>query len=97
MRQFTDLIKRLYRLFDECDASLVEVNPLIVTKGGDVIALDAKINIDGNALYRQPRLVELRDITQEDETEREAAAHDLNYVSRITSYNVCYTKLLRKL
>jgi succinyl-CoA synthetase beta subunit len=81
MRQFTDIIKRLYRLFDECDASLVEVNPLIVTKGGDVIALDAKINIDSNALYRQPRLVELRDITQEDETEREAAAHDLNYVS----------------
>jgi succinyl-CoA synthetase beta subunit len=81
LRQFTDLIKRLYRLFDECDASLVEVNPLIVTKGGDVIALDAKINIDSNALYRQPRLVELRDITQEDETEREAAAHDLNYVS----------------
>lgn len=81
VRQFGDLVKRLYRLFDECDASLVEVNPLIVTKGGDVIALDAKINIDSNALYRQPKLVELRDITQEDEKEREAAAHDLNYVS----------------
>jgi succinyl-CoA synthetase beta subunit len=81
MRQFGDLIQRLYRLYDECDASLVEVNPLIVTKGGDVVALDAKINIDSNALYRQPKLVELRDITQEDEKEREAAAHDLNYVS----------------
>jgi succinyl-CoA synthetase beta subunit len=81
MRQFTDLIRRLYRLFDECDASLVEVNPLIITKAGDVLALDAKINIDGNALYRQPKLVSLRDITQEDEKEREAAAHDLNYVS----------------
>jgi succinyl-CoA synthetase beta subunit len=81
MRQFGDLIKRLYRLYDECDASLVEVNPLIVTKSGDVLALDAKINIDGNALYRQPKLVELRDITQEDDKEREAAAHDLNYVS----------------
>lgn len=81
LRQFTDLIKKLYRLYDECDASLVEVNPLIVTKAGDVVALDAKINIDSNALYRQPRLVELRDITQEDEKEREAAAHDLNYVS----------------
>jgi succinyl-CoA synthetase beta subunit len=81
MRQFGDLVKRLYKLYDECDASLVEINPLIVTKGGDVLALDGKINIDSNALYRQPKLVELRDITQEDEKEREAAAHDLNYVS----------------
>jgi succinyl-CoA synthetase beta subunit len=81
MRQFGDLIKRMYKLYVETDASLVEVNPLIVTKGGDVIALDAKINIDGNALYRQPKLVGLRDVTQEDDKEREAAAHDLNYVS----------------
>jgi succinyl-CoA synthetase beta subunit len=81
MRQFGDLIQRMYRLYLEADASLVEVNPLIVTKGGDVMALDAKINIDSNALYRQPKLVELRDITQEDDKEREAAAHDLNYVS----------------
>ena len=81
MRQFGDIVKRLYRLYDECDASLIEVNPLIVNKSGDVIALDGKINIDSNALYRQPKLVELRDITQEDDMEREAAAHDLNYVS----------------
>jgi succinyl-CoA synthetase beta subunit len=81
MRQFGNLIKRMYRLYPECDATLVEVNPLIVTKSGDVVALDAKINIDGNALYRQPKLVDLRDITQEDDKEREAAAHDLNYVS----------------
>ena len=81
MRQFGDLVKRLYKLYDECDASLVEINPLIVTTGGDIVALDGKINIDSNALYRQPKLVELRDITQEDEKEREAAAHDLNYVS----------------
>jgi succinyl-CoA synthetase beta subunit len=81
MRQFGDLVKRLYKLYDECDASLVEINPLIVTKGGDIVALDGKINIDSNALYRQPKLVELRDISQEDEKEREAAAHDLNYVS----------------
>lgn len=81
MRQFGNLIKRMYQLYVESDASLVEVNPLIVTKAGDVIALDAKINIDSNALYRQPKLVELRDVTQEDEKEREAAAHDLNYVS----------------
>jgi succinyl-CoA synthetase beta subunit len=81
MRQFGALIKRMYALYQESDASLIEVNPLIVTKGGDVIALDAKINIDGNGLYRQAKLVELRDITQEDPKEREAAAHDLNYVS----------------
>ena len=80
-RQFADLIARLYRLFQECDASLVEVNPLIVTTAGDVVALDAKINIEANALYRQARLKELRDTSQEDPTEREAAEHDLNYVS----------------
>ena len=80
-RQFGKLIDNLYRLYLECDASLVEVNPLIVTKAGDVVALDAKINIEGNALFRQPKLVELRDESQEDEKEREAAEHDLNYVS----------------
>jgi len=81
MRQFGDLIAKLYKLYLECDAALVEVNPLIVTKAGDVVALDAKINIESNALFRQPKLVELRDESQEDEREREAAEHDLNYVS----------------
>jgi succinyl-CoA synthetase beta subunit len=81
MRQFGELLKKLYRLYLECDASLVEVNPLITAKSGDVVALDAKINIDGNALFRQPELLEMRDESQEDEKEREAAAHDLNYVS----------------
>ncbi len=80
-KQFADLISRLYDLYMECDASLVEINPLITTGDGDVMALDAKINIDGSALYRQPKLVEMRDVTQEDEKEREAAEHDLNYVS----------------
>jgi succinyl-CoA synthetase beta subunit len=80
-RQFADLIARLYRLYVECDASLVEVNPLIVNSDGDVIALDAKINIEENALFRQQKLVELRDPSQEDEMERRAAQHDLNYVS----------------
>lgn len=80
-KQFADLIGRLYRLYLECDASLVEVNPLIVTKDGDVVALDAKINIEENALFRQQKLVELRDPSQEDEMERKAAQHDLNYVS----------------
>jgi succinyl-CoA synthetase beta subunit len=80
-RQFADLIGKLYQLFQECDASLVEVNPLIVTKGGDVVALDAKINIEDNALFRQSRLLDMRDESQEDPMEREAAEHDLNYVS----------------
>jgi len=80
-RQFADLIARLYRLYEECDASLVEINPLIVNGSGDVVALDGKINIEENALFRQPRLKEMRDPSQEDDTEREAAAHDLNYVS----------------
>jgi succinyl-CoA synthetase beta subunit len=80
-RQFADLIARLYRLYQECDASLIEINPLIVNKDGDVVALDAKINIEENALFRQQKLVELRDPSQEDEMERKAAQHDLNYVS----------------
>jgi len=80
-RQFADLINKLYTLFLDCDASLVEINPLIVTKGGDVVALDGKINIEDNALFRQSRLEDLRDASQEDEKEREAAEHDLNYVS----------------
>ena len=81
VRQFGNLVKRLYTLYQECDASLVEINPLITTGEGDVLALDAKINIEGNALYRQPELVKMRDLSQEDEREREAAEHDLNYVS----------------
>ncbi|MEQ8206043.1 MAG: ADP-forming succinate--CoA ligase subunit beta, partial [Woeseia sp.] len=80
-KQFGDLVGRMYKLFVECDASLVEVNPLIITKAGDVLSLDAKIDIEDNALYRQKALTALRDPSQEDEKEREAAAHDLNYVS----------------
>jgi succinyl-CoA synthetase beta subunit len=81
MRQFGDLIKKLYKLYLDSDASLIEVNPLITTKAGDIIALDGKINIDGSALFRQPQIAELRDKSQEDEAERKAAEHDLNYVS----------------
>ena len=81
MRQFGDLIKKLYKLYVDSDASLIEVNPLITTKAGDIIALDGKINIDGSALFRQPQIAELRDKSQEDEAERKAAEHDLNYVS----------------
>ena len=81
MRQFGDLIKKLYQLYVETDASLIEVNPLITTKAGDIVALDGKINIDGSALFRQKAIAELRDPSQEDEAERKAAEHDLNYVS----------------
>ena len=81
MRQFGDLIKKMYKLYLESDASLIEVNPLITTKAGDIVALDGKINIDGSALCRQPKIAELRDKSQEDEAERKAAEHDLNYVS----------------
>ena len=81
MRQFGDIIKKLYQLYQDCDAALVEINPLITTKSGDVIALDAKINIESNALYRQKALVALRDESQEDQRESQAAEHDLNYVS----------------
>ena len=80
-RQFEDLVSRLYKLYIECDADLIEINPLIVTKAGDVLALDGKISIEDNALFRQKKLAELRDPTQEDEKEREAAEHDLSYVS----------------
>ncbi len=79
--QFTRIAMALYRLFTEKDASLVEVNPLIVTAGGDLLALDAKINLEDNALFRQKALAHLRDPSQEDEKENEASAHDLNYVS----------------
>ncbi len=81
MRQFGDIIKKMYQLYVDCDAGLIEVNPLITTTDGDVLALDAKINIESNALFRQPKLVELRDESQEDAAENEAAEHDLNYVS----------------
>jgi succinyl-CoA synthetase beta subunit len=78
---FQKIAAALYQLYLERDASLVEINPLIVTKAGDLLALDAKINIDANALFRQPQLAAMRDAAQEDPMERRAAEHDLNYVS----------------
>ncbi len=80
-KQLRDLLRKLVKLFRECDASLVEINPLIVTEDGRVVALDAKVNIEENALFRQPKLAALRDPAQEDEKERRAREHDLNYVS----------------
>jgi succinyl-CoA synthetase beta subunit len=78
---FQKIATALFQLYVERDASLVEINPLIVTKTGELLALDAKINIDDNALFRQPELAAARDRAQEDPMERRAAEHDLNYVS----------------
>jgi succinyl-CoA synthetase beta subunit len=78
---FGRIVGALHKLFVERDASLVEVNPLIVTQDGRIVALDAKINIEDNALFRQPELLASRDPTQEDEMERVAHEHELNYVS----------------
>jgi succinyl-CoA synthetase beta subunit len=81
IREFQKFMFGLYNLFTQSDASLVEINPLVVTKEGNLIALDAKINIDGNASYRQPDLVAMRDISQEDAREAAAKEHDLNYIT----------------
>ena len=75
------LLQALYRCFDESDASLVEVNPLILTNDSRVIALDAKLNFDDNALFRHPDVVAMRDLDEEDPLEIEASKHDLNYIS----------------
>jgi succinyl-CoA synthetase beta subunit len=79
--QLAKILRALVKLMHECDAGLVEINPLIVTKDGRVVALDAKVNIEDNALFRQQRLAAMRDTAQEDPRERRAHEHDLNYVS----------------
>ena len=78
---FIRIMLALYRLFTEKDASLIEINPLIVTAKGELLALDAKINLDDNAEYRHPEREELRDPSQEDEKEYAAAAYGLNYIT----------------
>ena len=80
-RELHAIMTGLYRLFMECDASLVEINPLVVTGEGHLLALDAKINLDDNALYRHPDLRAMRDLSQEDPREAAAREHDLNYIS----------------
>jgi succinyl-CoA synthetase beta subunit len=74
------MLQALYKAFDETDASLAEINPLILTGDGKVIALDAKIDFDNNAMFRHPELVALRDLDEEDPAEVEASKHDLNYI-----------------
>lgn len=80
LNQTSNLLMNLYRLFLERDCSMVEINPLVVTSGKKVLALDAKFNFDDNALYRQPSIVGMRDITEEDPREVEASKSDLNYI-----------------
>jgi succinyl-CoA synthetase beta subunit len=81
IKQFTTIFLGLAKLFVECDLSLLEVNPLVVTKAGNLHCLDAKLNIDGNALYRQPKIRAMHDPSQEDAREALAAKHELNYVA----------------
>ncbi len=81
IKQFTKLLAAMARMFVEKDLSLIEVNPLVVTKQGDLLCLDGKVNMDDNALYRQKALAAMRDVTQEDEREVRAKEWDLNYIS----------------
>jgi len=75
------MMQALYRAFDECDCSIAEINPLILTKEGAVMALDAKMNFDANALFRHHEILALRDLNEEDPREVEAGRHDLSYIS----------------
>ena len=81
INQFTNLFMSLSVLFQDLDLSLVEINPLVVTAEGDIHCLDAKLSVDGNALFRQKRLATMRDHSQEDERENQASEYNLNYVA----------------
>ena len=81
IKQFTELFLGLAKLFADFDLALLEINPLVITSEGKILCLDGKINIDGNALYRQSKLREMHDPTQEDDREVQAAQWDLNYVA----------------
>jgi succinyl-CoA synthetase beta subunit len=78
--KFVKVLEAVYKAFIETDASMIEVNPLILTKGGDLLALDAKVSFDDNAVYRHPDLKELRDASEEDPLEVEASKFSLNYI-----------------
>ncbi|MDJ0805449.1 MAG: ADP-forming succinate--CoA ligase subunit beta [Gammaproteobacteria bacterium] len=79
--QVAKMLKKLYRCFRDKDALMAEINPLVLTKDGQFLALDAKMSFDGNALYRQPEITDLRDFDEEDPKEVEASGHDLNYIA----------------
>jgi len=78
--KFAKVLASIYTAFVETDASMMEINPLIVTKGGDLLALDAKVTFDDNAVYRHPDLKDLRDLSEEDPLEAEASKFSLNYI-----------------
>jgi succinyl-CoA synthetase beta subunit len=80
IKSASKFLMAMYQAFNELDAAMVEINPLVVTGSGDVIALDAKMNFDDNALYRHPDIEELRDEDEEDPAELEATKHELNYI-----------------
>jgi len=80
MLQVRTLVQSLYQAFDACDASLAEINPLVLTRDGRVMALDAKFNFDPNALFRQPEIAAMRDFDEEDPAEVEASKFDLSYI-----------------
>src|SRR5439155_6621693 len=80
LKRTSKLFEGLYRTFVAFDCSMVEVNPLVVTANGDVLALDAKFNFDDNALYRHPEIAAMRDIAEEDPREVEASKHGLSYI-----------------
>lgn len=81
VKEFTNLLVALGKVFQECDFSLLEINPLVITKQGHLLCLDAKINVDDNAMYRLPKLAALRDASQEDERENRAREWELNYIA----------------
>ena len=81
IKQFTQLFLGLAKLFQELDLALLEINPLVITTEGNLHCLDGKINVDGNAIYRQPKLQAMHDPSQEDEREAHAAQWELNYVA----------------
>jgi succinyl-CoA synthetase beta subunit len=80
-KQMSTMLTLLYKAFTEKDMSLLEVNPLVVTKDGKLVCLDAKVGFDDNAMFRHPEVMALRDVTEEDEKEIEASKYDLNYVA----------------
>jgi succinyl-CoA synthetase beta subunit len=80
IKQAIPLLLNLYKCYRETDASIAEINPLVITKQGKLIALDAKFNFDSNALYRQPEIIKMRDFDEEDPTEIEAGKYNLNYI-----------------
>jgi succinyl-CoA synthetase beta subunit len=80
VKQCVSMVGALYKMFVDKDMSLLEINPLVVTKDGKLVCLDGKMNFDSNALYRHPEIVELRDLSEEDPAEIEASKHDLAFI-----------------